>query len=88
MIIEQFRRGPGPVYERAAAMGRMLPSGVAYLDSWVDARDLSRCYQLMEADSAEELDPWIAAWKDLVDFEIVPVISSAEAATRVEERRP
>jgi hypothetical protein len=83
MVIERFRQGPGPVYERAAASGRMLPSGVAYLDSWVDARDLSRCYQLMEADTAEALDPWIGAWEDLVDFEIVPVIGSAEAANRI-----
>jgi hypothetical protein len=83
MVIERFRQGPRPVYERAAASGRMLPAGVAYLDSWVDARDLSRCYQLMEADNAEDIEPWIGAWEDLVEFEIVPVISSAEAANRV-----
>jgi len=84
MVIERFRQGPRPVYARAETRGRMLPTGVAYLGSWVEARDLSRCYQLMEADSAEDLDPWISAWGDLVDFEIVPVISSAEAANRVE----
>jgi hypothetical protein len=86
MVIERFRDGPGPVYERAAARGRMLPDGVAYLDSWVDARDLSLCYQLMEAGAAEDLDPWIAVWEDLVEFEVVPLIGSAEAASRFSSR--
>jgi len=25
MVIEKYRHGPGPVYERAAERGRMLP---------------------------------------------------------------
>ena len=82
MVIERFRQGPGPVYERAAELGRMVPAGVTYVNSWVDARDLACCYQLMEADTAEDLDPWVGAWEDLVDFEIVPVLTSAEAASR------
>jgi hypothetical protein len=82
MVVERFRNGPDPVYERFAARGRMLPAGVTYVDSWIDARDRSRCYQLMEADAAEDLEPWMRAWEDLVEFEVVPVISSAEAARR------
>ena len=27
--------GPGPVYEKAATHGRMLPEGLHYVDSWV-----------------------------------------------------
>jgi hypothetical protein len=82
MVVETFVRGARPVYERAAEQGRMLPSGLAYVDSWVSA-DLRRCFQLMETDERTLLDEWIAAWRDLVEFEVVPVLGSAEAAARV-----
>ena len=80
MVIETFLRGAEPVYARAAERGRMLPEGLLYLDSWVDARERDRCFQLMETDDPSLFEPWIAAWSDLADFEVVPVIGSAEAA--------
>jgi hypothetical protein len=83
MVVETYVHGARPVYERAAASGRMLPPGLAYIDSWVDEH-LQRCYQLMETDDPTLLDSWTAAWSDLVEFEIVPVISSSEAAARIE----
>jgi Protein of unknown function (DUF3303) len=82
MVVETFTRGAAPVYERAAERGRMLPPGVTYVDSWVDER-LGRCFQLMEAEDRRGLDEWIARWSDLADFEVVPVIGSAEATARV-----
>jgi hypothetical protein len=82
MVIETYTQGPGPVYARAAERGRMLPPGLVYLDSWIDARRLDRCFQLMEAAEPGAFDAWVAAWRDLVQFEIVPVIGSAEAAGR------
>jgi Protein of unknown function (DUF3303) len=81
MIVERFLHGPGPVYERAAEKGRLLPPGLAYVDSWVDER-LDRCFQLMETDDPSLLDAWTAVWRDLAEFEIVPVLSSAEASAR------
>jgi hypothetical protein len=81
MVIERFLSGPGPVYRRAAERGRMLPDGLVYVESWVDAR-LDRCFQLMETDDRSLFDTWIARWDDLASFEVVPVLSSAEAATR------
>jgi hypothetical protein len=81
MVVERFPRGARPVYERAAEQGRMLPPGLAYVESWVDER-LDRCFQLMETDDPSLFDTWIAAWSDLAEFEVVPVLSSAEAATR------
>ena len=81
MVIEDFVQGAGPVYERAAAKGRMLPPGLLYLDSWVDAR-LDRCFQLMETDNPGLFSQWTAEWSDLVSFEIVPLLGSAEAAVR------
>lgn len=83
MVIESYTQGPGPVYGRAAERGRMLPSGLTYVESWIDERGLDRCFQLMETEDPSLFEQWVANWRDLVEFEIVPVISSAEAAARV-----
>lgn len=80
MVIETYTQGPGPVYERAAERGRMLPPGLTYLESWIDERGLDRCFQLMATEEPSLFDEWIANWNDLVEFEIVPVVSSAEAS--------
>ena len=78
MVIEHFKNGdPKPVGERFKHSGRMLPEGVIYYASWMDSRN-SRCFQIMEAPDRESLEPWTAAWDDLVDFEVVPVQTSAE----------
>jgi hypothetical protein len=82
MVIERFVHGARPVYERAAERGRMLPDGLVYIDSWID-ESLERCFQLMEADDPALFDEWIANWSDIGEFEVVPVISSAEASARV-----
>jgi len=83
MVIETFTRGARPVYERAAELGRMLPAGLVYVDSWIDERTLDRCFQLMETEDASLFDEWIASWSDLAEFEVVPVLDSAAAAARV-----
>jgi Domain of unknown function (DUF3303) len=83
MVVEQYRQGPGPVYERASIHGRMLPSGLRYVDSWVvDDEELETCFQLMETEDPELLRVWQSRWEDLVTFEVSPVITSAEAAAR------
>jgi Protein of unknown function (DUF3303) len=81
MVVENFIHGARPVYERAAAKGRMLPPGLLYLDSWVD-EGLQRCFQLLETDDPSLLDTWMAEWTDLVEFEVIRLIGSTEAATR------
>jgi len=81
MVVEDFVQGAGPVYERVAAKGRMLPPGLLYLDSWIDER-LHRCFQLMETDDPSLLDTWMAEWNDLVRFEVIRLIGSTEAAAR------
>jgi hypothetical protein len=83
MVVERYTHGPEPVYARAAEKGRMLPEGLAYVESWVDERTLDRCFQLMETEEPALFDQWIGAWSDLVQFEVVPVVSSGEAAARV-----
>ena len=83
LMVEHFRNGdPRPVYERFRAKGRLAPEGLRYVDSWVTS-DLTRCYQVMECDDRALLDEWLDAWEDLVDFEVHPVITSAEASARV-----
>jgi hypothetical protein len=79
MVVERFTQGPGPVYERAAEHGRLLPDGLVYVDSWVDKR-LDRCFQLMETDEPRLFDEWTGRWSDVAEFEVVPVIGSAEAS--------
>jgi hypothetical protein len=37
----------------------------------------------MECADRRLLEGWMEQWKDLVDFEVVPVVTSAEAASRV-----
>lgn len=83
MVIEHFRGGdPAPVYARFRAQGRMAPAGLVYVGSWV-TEDLTTCYQVMECADRGLLDEWIRAWNDLVEFDVIPVVSSAEAAVRV-----
>ena len=83
MIVEHFREGDaGPVYDRFRRRGRLAPEGLSYVSSWV-TDDLTRCYQVMECGDRALLNEWIAAWADLVDFEVHPVITSADAASRV-----
>jgi hypothetical protein len=83
MVIERYLGGPGPVYERAAAQGRMLPDGLEYVSSWVvDDDRMDRCFQLMRTSDPALFAVWTARWNDLVSFEIHPVLTSAEAAAR------
>ena len=44
---------------------------------------MTRCYQLMECEDRHLLEEWIARWSDLVDFEVVPVITSDQATERI-----
>jgi hypothetical protein len=83
MIIERFRHGDAvPVYTRVRDQGRLAPDGLTYVDSWVTA-DLTICFQVMECDHPTLIDQWVERWSDLVEFEVLPVITSADAASKV-----
>jgi hypothetical protein len=80
MVIERFKPGAAAeIYRRLRKEGRHLVNGLEYVASWVDL-DFTICWQLMRTDDRELLEAWCAAGHELVDFEIVPVRSSAEAA--------
>ena len=83
MVIERFRDGNAAVvYRRFREKGRMLPDGLTYVDSWVEA-SFDRCFQLMECSDVRLLQQWVAQWQDLVEFEIVPVATSKEASEAI-----
>jgi hypothetical protein len=86
MVVEHFRGGdPIPVYRRFRDRGRLAPDGLRYVASWV-TDDFRHCYQVMECDDRALLDEWIARWSDLVEFEVAPVVTSAEAVAAIGPR--
>jgi hypothetical protein len=80
MVIERYHdRDAASVYRRARDHGRMLPDGLVYVGSWVET-NFDRCFQLMECSDDRLLDEWADRWRDLVDFEFVPVLPSSAAS--------
>jgi Protein of unknown function (DUF3303) len=78
MVIERFRnRDAKAVYRRFRDQGRRTPPGLSYVGSWIEA-NFDRCFQIMECDDARLLQQWVAFWADLIEFEIVPVVPSAD----------
>lgn len=86
MVIERFKnRDAAAVYRRYREQGRMTPDGLRYVQSWVEP-NFDRCFQLMECDDPGLFRQWVARWEDLVEFEVVPVVTSEEAARAVSPR--
>ena len=64
----------------------MLPDGLTYVDSWVEA-NRGRCFQLMECAELRPLQEWILNWRGSgIEFEIVPVVPSSVAREMVTAR--
>ena len=86
MVIERFReRDARAVYRRLRDQDRGTPAGLRYVDSWIEA-NFERCFQIMECEDARLLQEWVAFWSDLVEFEIVPVVPSADTRALIEPR--
>ena len=86
LVIENFRgRDPVPVYRRFRDHGRLAPDGLTYVGSWI-TEDLARCYQVMQCADRSLLEQWLSQWRDIVDFEVLPVLSSAEVQARLAGR--
>ncbi len=85
MVVENFRGDPKAVYRRFRDRGRLAPEGLRYVNSWV-TEDLQRCYQIMECADLALLEEWMGRWKDLVEFEVLPVMTSPEAADLIGPR--
>lgn len=83
MVVERFKtHGAIEVYRRARDQGRLMPEGLEYVSSWVDM-GFTTCFQLMKTENEKLFEQWVSRWKDLVDFEIVPVQTSAEAMQEI-----
>jgi hypothetical protein len=86
MVIERIKPGSAEdVYRRFRDHGRLSPVGLEYVASWV-ADDYSRCYQVMQTDQPTLLEEWMRHWRDLIDFEIMTVRTSADAAAAIAPR--
>jgi hypothetical protein len=80
MVVERFKNHDAPaVYRRLRERGRMMPEGLRWVGSWIEA-SLDRCFQLMDCDDPRLFQEWIAHWHDLMDFEITPVVPSQDTA--------
>jgi len=79
MVIERFKVDASHIYLRLREKGRMMPAGLEYISSWIDL-DLKTCYQLMQTKDESLFAPWTQNWKELIEFEILPVRTSAETA--------
>ncbi len=78
MVIERFKsRDAKAVYRRFREKGRMMPEKLTYLDSVVET-NFDRCFQLMECEDPQLLEQWASHWRDLMEFEFVPVRRSKE----------
>ena len=82
MVVESFRGDAIPVYRRFRASGRLAPEGLRYVTSWVTS-DFGGCFQVMDCDDPALLEAWMANWKDIVEFEVFPVVTSVEAAATI-----
>ena len=76
MVIERLKDARR-IYQRLGEKGRMMPEGLEYVSSWIDY-DLKTCWQVMKTDDPNLFTRWTENWSDLMEFQIVPVRSSAE----------
>jgi hypothetical protein len=86
MVVEHFKDDAPAIYRRLREKGRMMPEGLEYVSSWIDV-DLKICWQLMRTEDESLFRAWTDNWKDLVDFEVVPVHTSAEVRELLEKER-
>lgn len=88
MVVERFRNQDArSVYARFHEKGRLMPDDLTFVGSWVSA-DLGRCFLIMECEDITRLQQRAAAWSDLVEFEIVPVVAGNETAAALSEHLP
>jgi hypothetical protein len=84
MVVERFKDAPA-IYRRLREKGRMMPEGLEYVSSWIDV-DLKICWQLMRAEDRSLFRTWTDNWKDLMDFEVIPVRTSTEVRELMEKQ--
>jgi hypothetical protein len=84
MVVEHIKDADA-VYQRLWERGRSLPNDLVLVSVWFD-ENVERGYRLMETHDRRLLDEWMANWNDLIEFEMCPVITPAEAGEKVAAR--
>jgi len=85
MVIEHFKnRNAEAIYERLRNKGRMMPEGLVYVSSWIET-GYDKCYQVMECDDEKLLEEWASHWRDLMEFEFIPVVDSKTMIERMKK---
>jgi hypothetical protein len=81
MIIERFRNADAvpAVYARFEKRGRLMPTGLKYVSSWIEP-NFDRCFLIAECEDPRAIQQWVLEWNDLIDFEVIPVVPSKETA--------
>ncbi len=88
MVVERFRiQDAKSVYSRFHEKGRLMPGELKFVGSWVSA-DLGRCFLIMECDEITAIQKWVAEWSDLIEFEIVPVVTGEQVAEALRAQMP
>jgi hypothetical protein len=82
MVIERFNQNAKAVYDRFREKGRMMPEGLNYVSSWTETNG-DRCFQVMECEDPALLESWAANWKDIVEYEFIPVLTSKEMSEKM-----
>ncbi len=83
LVIEYYKEGKiKEIYKRFEEDGRMLPEGVELVDSWVET-NFYRSYQIVKADRLDKLMTWTNQWTDLMEFDIIPVLTSDEMQEKI-----
>jgi hypothetical protein len=86
MIIEHFKNKDSvTVYRRFRDRGRLAPEGLTYISSWVDEK-MEQCFQVMETDDRALLEQWMEKWRDIIEFEVYPVMTSKEVVEKISPR--
>ena len=80
-VIERFKEGNARV---VASAFDILADGCPRASSTTRVGRV-RCFQVMEARHSELLNAWVSRWHDLIDFEIVHVLTSNDFWSRIPE---
>jgi hypothetical protein len=82
IVISRFRRGFPRTRKSPAAPVSGEPTdaaaGLTFAGSWVET-SLRRCFQLVECNEPAALQRWVARWRHCAEFEVVPVLPSADS---------
>ena len=63
MVVENYKNGCyGKIYERYNSKGRLLPTGLQFLNSWVNKKR-NICFQLMETNDENIFNKWFKTGK-------------------------